>query len=125
MFTLPDPPSTQDATWNPCHQCGILAPVAPDQTWCAACVDPPRCPAAHADDESPCDGDANAVRVVDRTGHAVTGCIWHAAVLLASLVGGRVYPQSHDGAAIAAYKVASTLPPFVFVHTGHSRGWSW
>jgi hypothetical protein len=72
-----------------------------------------RCSAAHADDPRPCDGAADAVRIVDQTGASAAGCVLHGAVLLASLDGGRVYPLNGPaGSAIAAYRLAQALPAF-------------
>jgi hypothetical protein len=76
---------------------------------------PDRCAAAHVEDPRGCDGPADAVRIVDRTGEQTTGCVRHGAGLLASLAGGRVYPGSVEGAAIEAYRVARTVRPFEFL----------
>jgi hypothetical protein len=52
--------------------------------------------------------------VIDRTGDRVFGCVRHAAVVLASVEGARVYPVSLPGAAIDAYRQAQTRAPFRF-----------
>lgn len=75
---------------------------------------PIRCAAAHPEDRSPCDGPADAVRVVDPVGDGVIGCVQHAAVALASIEGARVYPHSVDEAAIEAFQRAQLLEPFEF-----------
>ena len=70
------------------------------------------CTARHPDDQRPCDGPP-IVRIVDQTGEEAVGCQQHGPVLLASLHRGRVYPlPGADGAAIAVFKEAQTLPPF-------------
>jgi hypothetical protein len=74
------------------------------------------CPAAHPLDPRPCQGRADAVRIVDRAGAGVEACLLHGAVLLASLDGGRVYPANGPGgSAIAVYTRARELPPFDFL----------
>lgn len=75
-----------------------------------------RCAAAHAQDPSDCDGLLDAVRVVDQENADVLGCVQHGAVLLATLVGGRVYPGPGDtgGSAIDTSKWAQTLRPRSF-----------
>ena len=66
--------------------------------------EPSRCAAAHSDDVRQCEGQRNAVQIIDRTGASVAGCVLHGAVLLASLEGGRVAPlNGPDGAAIEAF----------------------
>ncbi|WP_399559026.1 hypothetical protein OIA45_49150 (plasmid) [Streptomyces chartreusis] len=74
-----------------------------------------RCPAAHQDDPTPCDGPP-AVTVLDRHNAGLDGCEHHGARLLASLEGGRVYPlpDAPEGAAIRVFKAAAELPPFLF-----------
>jgi hypothetical protein len=71
-----------------------------------------RCPAAHPDDRTGCDNAPDAVRIVDASGAEVYGCVHHAAVLLAFLTGGRVYPSTVPGAAIDTYRRAARLTPF-------------
>ena len=74
------------------------------------------CGAAHSEDPRPCEGPVDAVRVVDRVGSAVSGCLLHGAVLLASLDDGRVYPLNGPaGSAIAVYLRARSLRPFDFL----------
>lgn len=72
-----------------------------------------RCPAAHFEDPTPCDGPP-VVTVLDRQGGGADGCEHHAARLLASLEGGRVYalPDAPDGAAIRVFKAADGIRPF-------------
>jgi hypothetical protein len=69
-----------------------------------------RCEAAHAEDQSPCEGSDDAVLVVDQAGGEALGCLRHGAALLASLEGGRVYPGT--GSAIEVYRRAQALRPF-------------
>ena len=61
-------------------------------------TDVTRCPAAHHDDPTPCDGPP-VVTVLDATGAGADGCEHHGARLLASLEGGRVYalPDAPEG----------------------------
>lgn len=73
-----------------------------------------RCAAAHTEDPSACEGSPDALRIVDRTGAAVSGCVRHGAVLMASLEGGRVYPATVQGAAIETYERARVLRPYEF-----------
>jgi hypothetical protein len=73
-----------------------------------------RCQAAHPDDPTPCAGPPDAMRIIDAAGEQASGCVHHGAVMLASLVGARVYPGSVDGAAIAAYQRAQARRPFDF-----------
>jgi hypothetical protein len=88
-----------------------------------------RCPAAHRDDATPCEGPHNAVRILDQRGTERLGCVHHAARLLASIEGGRVYPgpsstvgrTEGNGAAIDAYKRAQHLPPFCWRQNGGTR----
>ncbi|MFD7772435.1 hypothetical protein [Streptomyces sp. NPDC059787] len=77
-----------------------------------------RCPAAHIDDPTPCDGPP-AVTVLDRQNAGLDGCEHHGARLLASLEGGRVYalPDAPAGAAIRVFKAAADLPPFMWVES--------
>ncbi|MFE2812634.1 DUF6907 domain-containing protein [Streptomyces nigra] len=78
-----------------------------------------RCAAAHADDPAPCDGPA-VVTVLDRSNGGAAGCEVHAARLLASLEGGRVYPlpDAPPGAAIRVFKAAGALRPFPWLEGG-------
>jgi hypothetical protein len=79
----------------------------------------PRCPAAHPDDPTPCDGPA-VVTVLDAANAGADGCERHAARLLASIDGGRVYalPDAPAGAAIRVFKTAGTTRPFAWVDRG-------
>lgn len=72
-----------------------------------------RCPAAHPEDPTPCDGPAS-VTVTDATNAGADGCEHHAARLLASLDGGRVYalPDAPEGAAIRVFNAADSIRPF-------------
>ncbi|MEU8571072.1 hypothetical protein AB0C51_22470 [Streptomyces pathocidini] len=74
------------------------------------------CPAAHPDDPTSCTGPV-AVTVLDATGAGAEGCEHHAARLLASLEGGRVYalPDAPPGAAIRTFKAADGIRPFCWV----------
>jgi hypothetical protein len=75
-----------------------------------------RCPAAHPEDPSPCVGPV-VVTVLDRTNAGANGCEHHAARMLASLDGGRVYglPDAPDGAAIRVFKAADGIRPFPWI----------
>lgn len=79
-----------------------------------------RCPAAHAEDASDCEGPPDAVRVLDAAGDEVTGCVHHGAVLLASLDGARVSPGpgGAQGAATETFRRAQALRPFTFHQEG-------
>lgn len=74
-----------------------------------------RCPAAHHDDTTPCDGPP-VVTVLDGANEGADGCEHHAARLLASLEGGRVYalPDAPAGAAIRVHKAADGIRPFAW-----------
>ena len=75
-----------------------------------------RCPAAHVADPRPCEGQRDAVRIVDQVGASTEACVLHGAVLLASLDRGRVYPlNGPEGSAIAVFTRAQTLPAFDFL----------
>ncbi len=75
-----------------------------------------RCAAAHVSDPRPCQGQPDAVRVVDQTGAGAEACLLHGAVLLASLHHGWVYPlHGPQGSAITVYQRARDLPPFDFL----------
>ncbi|MEU2434563.1 hypothetical protein ABZ611_34700 [Streptomyces sp. NPDC007861] len=75
-----------------------------------------RCPAAHPEDPAPCGGPV-VVTVLDRANAGADGCEHHAARLLASLSGGRVYalPDAPAGAAIRVFRAADTLRPFCWI----------
>lgn len=72
-----------------------------------------RCPAAHPEDPTPCDGPP-VVTVLDAANAGAEGCEHHAARLLASLASGRVYalPDAPEGAAIRVFKAADGIRPF-------------
>jgi hypothetical protein len=81
----------------------------------------PRCPAAHPEDPTPCGGPV-VVTVLDTHNAGANGCEHHAARLLASLKGGRVYalPDAPEGAAIRTFKAADGTRPFPWL-TGAPR----
>jgi hypothetical protein len=72
-----------------------------------------RCPAAHPEDLTPCDG-APVVTVLDRSNTGADGCGHHAARLLASLEGGYVIglPGAPAGSAVRVFKAAEGIRPF-------------
>ena len=72
-----------------------------------------RCPSAHPDDPTPCSGPV-AVTVLDAQNAGANGCEHHAARLLASLEGGRVYAlqDAPEGAAIRVFRAAGGIRPF-------------
>ncbi|MGW2490260.1 hypothetical protein ACWCV9_24030 [Streptomyces sp. NPDC001606] len=74
------------------------------------------CAAAQPDDPTLCVG-SFVVTVLDRSDTGADGCEHHAARLLASLEGGRVYPRpdAPPGAAIRVFKAADGLRPFCWV----------
>jgi len=83
---------------------------------------PDRCLTAHVDDRRPCEGQQDAVRIIDRFGDRTPACVLHGAVALASLHGARVHPfNGPDGSAIAVYNRAQGLRPFDFGHRGVTR----
>ncbi|MGW1157633.1 hypothetical protein ACWD48_05190 [Streptomyces sp. NPDC002519] len=81
-----------------------------------------RCPAAHPDDPTPCAGPV-AVTVLDVFNAGADGCEHHAARLLASLDGGRVYPlpDAPEGAAIRVHKAAGGIRPFCWLDGPHTE----
>ncbi|MHB9860305.1 hypothetical protein [Streptomyces sp. YIM S03343] len=81
-----------------------------------------RCPAAHPEDPTPCDGPV-VVTVLDAFNGGVDGCEHHGARLLASLEGGRVYalPDAPAGAAIRVFKAADGIAPFCWVDGPRTR----
>ena len=81
-----------------------------------------RCPAAHGDDPTPCSGPAS-VTVTDATNAGADGCEHHAARLLASLEGGRVYglPHATPGTAIRVFRAADSIRPFPWVDAPRTR----
>lgn len=78
-----------------------------------------RCPAAHPADSSPCSGPV-VVMVLDAGNAGARGCEHHAARLLASLSGGRVYglPDAPAGAAIRVFKASGSIRPFCWLAEG-------
>ncbi|WP_433890701.1 hypothetical protein [Streptomyces sp. CA-111067] len=75
-----------------------------------------RCPAAHSDDPTPCAGPV-AVTVLDADNAGADGCEHHAARLLASLDGGRVYavPDAAAGVALRVFTAAADTRPFPWI----------
>jgi hypothetical protein len=71
-----------------------------------------RCPAAHPDDPTPCDG-RPAVTVLDSANAGADGCELHGARLLAALDGGRAFalPDASAGAALRVHRAAGTSRP--------------
>jgi hypothetical protein len=100
--------------------------VQPDEDNGYASVPTPgggqRCPAAHPMDPTQCDG-PTVVTVLDATNAGADGCEHHAARLLASLDGGKVYalPDAPDGAAIRVFKAADTTSPFAWINAPRTR----
>ncbi|MEY9839718.1 hypothetical protein [Streptacidiphilus sp. EB103A] len=90
----------------------VIAEDTPDGADC--------CRAAHPDDTTPCSGPLDAVTVLDGHNAGTTGCEHHAARLLASLKGGRVYSGSVPEAAIRVFKAAADLPPFARARDGRA-----
>jgi hypothetical protein len=82
----------------------------------------PRCPAAHPDDPTPCNGPP-AVTVLDKANAGANGCEHHGARLLASLDRGRVYglPHAEPGTAIRVFKAAATIRPFAWTERGEGQ----
>lgn len=74
-----------------------------------------RCPAAHDEDPTPCDGPP-AVTVLDSSNAGADGCQHHGARLLASLDGGRVYglPGAPEGSATRVFQAAAGIRPFAW-----------
>jgi hypothetical protein len=72
-----------------------------------------RCPAGHPEDPTPCSGPPT-VTILDARNASADGCQHHAARLLASIEGGRVYglPDATPGAAIRVFKAAAGIRPF-------------
>ncbi|MFG3266855.1 hypothetical protein [Streptomyces bobili] len=72
-----------------------------------------RCPAAHPEDPTPCDG-RTVVAILDTANASAEGCAHHGARLLASLDGARVYalPDAPAGTATRVFKAADTIRPF-------------
>lgn len=82
-----------------------------------------RCSAAHHNDPTPCSGPP-VVTVLDRQNAGADGCEHHAARILASLEGGRVYglPDAPEGAAIRVFKAAANTRPFAWDTTSPRFG---
>lgn len=82
----------------------------------------PRCPAAHVEDPTPCDGPP-VVTLLDRANAGLDGCAHHGARMLASLDGGRVYalPDAPPGTAIAVFKAAATIRPYPWANGPRTR----
>jgi NTP pyrophosphatase (non-canonical NTP hydrolase) len=70
-----------------------------------------RCPAAHNDDPSECEGPQDAVRIVDQTGAEILACVHHGARLYASLDKPLAHSVTVQGAAREVYTRAQTIPP--------------
>ncbi|MFD7434813.1 hypothetical protein [Streptomyces sp. NPDC059861] len=85
-------------------------------------MDQHRCLSAHPEDPTPCVGPA-VVTVLDAVNAGADGCEHHAARLLASLDGGRVYalPHAPEGAAIRVFTAADTIRPFCWVDGPRTR----
>lgn len=81
-----------------------------------------RCPAAHPEDPTACTG-RSVVTVLDAQNAGANGCEHHAARLLASLDGGRVYglPHAEPGTAIRVFKAAATIRPFAWTERGEGK----
>ncbi|MEU0965656.1 hypothetical protein ABZ357_09600 [Streptomyces sp. NPDC005917] len=81
-----------------------------------------RCPAAHPDDPTGCNGPI-VVTVLDANNAGANGYEHHAATLLASLDGGRVYalPDAPTGAAIRTLTAAGRTHPYAWVPRGEDR----
>src|ERR1043165_8621211 len=79
----------------------------------------PRCPAAHPEDPTGCNGPV-VVTILDRHNAGAHGCEHHGARLLASLDDGRVYglPDAPTGTAIRVFKAAGTLRPYAWAERG-------
>ncbi|MBB4711186.1 hypothetical protein BJ965_001068 [Streptomyces luteogriseus] len=77
-----------------------------------------RCPAAHPEDPTPCDGPP-VVTFLDSTNAGAKGCEHHGARFLASITGGRVYalPDAPDGAAIRVFKASAYIHPFPWLES--------
>lgn len=73
----------------------------------------PRCPAAHPEDPTPCDGPV-VVTVLDRANAGVDGCEHHAVRLLASVTGTRPVPKPNTsvGLAMRIFRAADRTRPF-------------
>lgn len=121
------PPGPVEAEWRSCGACAELFPAAPDQDRCPDCITESstekRCKSAHPEDQSHCEGLRNAVRVIDSAGNHASGCIHHAATMLAAIRSARVYPAAVPGAAIEVVNRAAGLHtcPRCWNHGGGER----
>ncbi|MEV7001137.1 hypothetical protein AB0N62_26075 [Streptomyces sp. NPDC093982] len=80
-----------------------------------------RCPAAHPEDPTPCEGPP-VVTVLDRHNAGAEGCAHHGARLLASLEGGYVISlPDHYGAAVRVTKAADSIRPFPWADGPRTR----
>ncbi|MFC8709979.1 hypothetical protein ACFUCQ_08570 [Streptomyces sp. NPDC057197] len=72
-----------------------------------------RCPAAHPEDPTPCDGPV-VVTVLDRANAGADGCEHHAVRLLASVTGARPVPKPNApvGLAVRVFRAADRTRPF-------------
>lgn len=86
-----------------------------------AIAEGPRCQAANAEDPTPCEGDREAVRVLDKVGGEALGCVHHAARLYATLDDPRVYPngENNAGKALEVYHRAADLKPWPWDYEKH------
>lgn len=105
--------------WRACEVCEELFPGDPGESLCGDCGgDEPawaeRCEAAHPADLSECEGEPDAVRVLDQVGDELRGCVHHAAVVIASIADVWAYPGSVAGAGVEALARAQRLKPFAF-----------
>lgn len=93
--------------------------IWPDEDQAAAEPAADRCPAANAEDPTPCGGPV-VVTVLDAQNAGADGCEHHASRLLASLEGGRVYalPDAPEGVAIRVFQAAQSIEPFVWMRRG-------
>lgn len=75
-----------------------------------------RCGAAHPDDPDPCGGKP-VVMVLDADNAGARGCEHHAARLLASMEGARVYalPDAPKGSAARVFTAAAVIRPFCWL----------
>ncbi|MGW0865765.1 hypothetical protein [Streptomyces sp. NPDC002611] len=102
----------------------LLRALDAEPTTRPAADEPPtlRCPAAHPEDPTPCDGPP-VVTILDASNAGANGCEHHGARMLASLEGGRVYPlpDAPADAAIRVFKAADTTHPFAWVDGPRTR----
>ncbi|WP_433396958.1 hypothetical protein [Streptomyces sp. CA-146814] len=72
-----------------------------------------RCPAAHPEDSTPCEGPV-VVTVVDAENAGADGCEHHAARMLASISGARPVPKpdAPAGVAVRIFRTAHHARPF-------------